>query len=161
VEDGNESDASITTTAGSRTRKAFLVNEGEDGVSQRLAFGECRPDEGFFVVAPNGVIEPGVDIAGVALGVYAGSGGLLLLDDLNMYDFALEWVAEDDDVVAAGGRFEEDDAVAAAVMDEDEAVAAPMEQDGKVGETTAGACNWPGAQGALTNVACENHSADS
>ena len=92
--DGYNSDASTSTEAGSRTQKAYLVAEGEDGLARRLAFGECRPDEGVFVVDPNGVFEEGInfDIAGIELGSM--QGGLLSIDDLDLADLEFEWAEE-------------------------------------------------------------------
>ena len=64
-------------------------------LAKRLAFGECREEDGFFVVAEDGVLEEGryFDVGGVELGCMEGC--LLLLADLNLCDLDLEWVQED------------------------------------------------------------------
>ena len=105
---------------GVRARQAYLIGEGEDGLATRLAFGECRPEDGVFAVAPDGILEAGrsVDVAGIGLGSMAGS--VLSLTDLDMCDLDLEWAEEDtiseadlEDPVVDGGFADEDDAMSA------------------------------------------------
>lgn len=127
AEDGYESDASNTTTAGSCARRAYLIAEGEDGLARRLALGECRPDDGVFAVDSDGVLEDGrnIDIAGIPLGSMEGE--LLFLRDLDMSNLDFEWAVEDafceadvdesmaEEVRSVGEIFIEDNQVASAV----------------------------------------------
>ena len=91
--DGYDSD----TEQGCRTRRAFLVAEGENGLARRLAFGECRMEDGTFVLGPDGVLEEGrdVDVAGMELGSFS-TGGLLSIQDLYVAQLDFWWMDDDD-----------------------------------------------------------------
>ena len=93
--DGYASDASITTVQGGRARKAYLICEGEGGQARRIAFGECWPDDGVFVVAPYGVFKAGadVDVGDGKLGVMGG--GLLSLEELDDAELDLEFIDDE------------------------------------------------------------------
>ena len=99
--DGYASDASITTVQGGRARKAYLICEGEGGQARRIAFGECRPDDGVFAVALNGVFEAGadVDVGDGKLGVMGG--GLLSLEELDDAELDFEFVDDEAEQTAA------------------------------------------------------------
>jgi hypothetical protein len=96
ADDGYTSDASITTVhQGGRARQAYLICEGEGGQARRIAFGECRPDDGVFAVAPDGVFEAGadVDVGDGKLGVMRG--GLLSLEELDDAELDLEFIDDE------------------------------------------------------------------
>ena len=119
ADDGYASDSSTCTTSGQRQRRAFLVAEGEDGTARHLAFGECRPADGVFVVGAVFEAGKGVDIAGQPLS------GILNLQDLHAAELGFDWAEELEDeereeFVASDGQMGEDP------MDED---AAEMDED--------------------------------
>ena len=88
ADDGYASDGSTCTTSGQRQRRAFLVAEDKDGTACHLAFGECRPDDGVFVVATVFEEGEGVDVAGQPLS------GILDLQDLFDSDLGFDWAEE-------------------------------------------------------------------
>ena len=91
--DGYESGG---TTTDEGPRRAFIATEDDDGLSRRLAFGECRSEDGLFVI--ESVMEGGeeFDVLGQTLGEM--SGGLLALEDLDEVDLDLEWADEPEQV---------------------------------------------------------------
>jgi hypothetical protein len=86
---------------GGRVRRAFLICEGDGGQARRIAFGECRPDDGVFAVATNGVFADGaeVDVGDGKLGAMAG--GMLFLEELDEADLDLEFVDDEPEQLGA------------------------------------------------------------
>jgi DNA polymerase III epsilon subunit-like protein len=110
ADDGYDSDGSTCTTSGQRQRRAFLVAEGEGGAARHLAFGECRPEDGVFVVSTVFEDGEGFDVNGQPLC------GILNLQDLDDAELDLAWAddLEDDqedpmaDDALGEGTIEED-----------------------------------------------------
>jgi DNA polymerase III epsilon subunit-like protein len=67
------------------------VAEGEGGVARHLAFGECHPETGVFVVTSIFEEGKGVDVAGQPLR------GILNLQDLHDAELAFDWADELED----------------------------------------------------------------
>ena len=98
-----------------------MVAEGEDGTERQLAFGECRPEDGVFVVTTVYEAGEGVDVGGQQLS------GILNLQDLYDAELGLDWAEE----------LEEDEGDEVATTDpqgEEEADAGEEEADAR-GET--------------------------
>ena len=68
-----------------------MVAEDEDGTERQLAFGECRPVDGVFVVTTVYEAGEGVDVAGQQLS------GILNLQDLYDAELGLDWSEEVED----------------------------------------------------------------
>jgi hypothetical protein len=93
VEDDGDGYRSDATEQGGRTRRAFLVGEGDDGQAVRLAFGEVRIAEGVFVAAGVSADGADIDIPGGTLAEMMGE--VVPLADLDAVELELEWAEED------------------------------------------------------------------